>query len=77
MESLRLSHENRVQDYTNWIIFEPVTLRRSLPFVFFEKKILEFFFFLKIIILFLPSQILGLAKVDRTFEIFMLLYIRG
>ena len=71
MESLRPSHENIVQDYTNSIIFDEIYL-----LFFLKKKILEIFF-LKKIIFFLPSQILGLAKVDRTFEIFMLLYIRG
>ena len=58
MESLRPCHENRVQDYTNWIIFEPVTLRRSLPFVFFEKKNFgNFFFFEKNNIFFTFSNI--------------------
>ena len=63
MESLRPSHENRFQDYTNWIIFEPITLRRSLLLFFLKNKF--------------GKKKVDRTKVDRTFEIFMLWHIRG
>ena len=66
MESTRSCDENSVQDYTNWITFERITLRRILIFVFRKRKFWE----KKItFIFFLTSQILGLTKVNTTFEI--------